>query len=86
MLKEYLFNVALALDRFIMTLFGGHHLDTISGQLGKREVDGCKCSCLLCKILSFVFRDENHCVKAYRAERLLKHKHGLREPDDKVSP
>lgn len=76
MIKTYLFNVALALDRLIITIFGGHHLDTISGRLGKREIEGCEICGIICKFLSFIFQDENHCIKSYRAERLLKYKSG----------
>lgn len=77
---SYLFRVVLSLDRFLNALLGGHHLETISGRLGKAELDGNKKACWFCKILSLVLIDHNHCVKQYRWERLMIHKvEGLHE-------
>lgn len=77
---SYMFRVLLALDRLMNALLGGHHLETISGRLGKLEVEGNKKACLFCKLLSALFIDANHCVKQYRWERLMIHKvEGLHE-------
>jgi len=76
----YVFMVLLSLDRLLNALLGGHHLETISGRLGKLEVEGNKKVCIFCKLLSLVLFDKHHCVKQYRWERLMIHKvEGLRE-------
>lgn len=80
LLYAYLFRVLLSLDRLLNAIFGGHHLETISGRLGKLELEGNKKACAFCKLLSGLFLDPGHCVKQHRWERLMIHKvEGLKE-------
>ncbi len=78
--RSYLFCVMLSLDRFLNAILGGHHLETISGRLGKLEAEGSKQACYFCKLLSLVLLDFNHCVKQYRWERMMiRRVEGLKE-------
>lgn len=70
-LKNYAKNLAVAFDKLIVAFLGGHHLRTISGYLGEGEKLGCKYCYIICKFLSFIFRDKNHCIVAHRVENIL---------------
>lgn len=63
-MKKYLFNIALSLDQFINTLFGGDPDESISSRMGKHLAahDMCPFCNWLCGILNYFQKD--HCIKA----------------------
>jgi hypothetical protein len=62
--KKYLFNIAISLDQFVNTLFGGDPDETISSRMGKHlaKHDKCPFCNWLCGLLNLIQKD--HCIKA----------------------
>lgn len=67
-LRRYLFRIALATDIWCNAALGGE-LEPMSDSLARHEREGNKAACWLCKALSFVFREANHCQQS--AKRTL---------------
>jgi hypothetical protein len=67
-IKKYLWNVLVALDQFINTLFGGDPDETISSRMGKHLIkhDKCPFCIFLCKALNLFEKD--HCIKRIEAD------------------
>lgn len=61
-MKEYFFNLLVALDQFINAIFGGLADETLSSRAGKARNNGKKWGCYLCKVLDAL--DRNHCTKS----------------------
>lgn len=59
-----LHRIGLSISQFFNALFGGDEDETISSRLGKLERAGNPCARLVCRIISFVLRDANHCQEA----------------------
>lgn len=52
-----LLNLLFSTDKF------GDVDEYTSSVLGKLELEGNKRACYLCKLISFILRDEDHCIK-----------------------
>lgn len=57
--KLYFRNIAIAIDQFINTLFGGDPDETISSRAGKSSK---RWGYILCRCLHWI--DRNHCIKS----------------------
>lgn len=58
-------RVAIGFDQVGNAMVGGSEDETVSSRLGRKiEQDDCKPCRVLCKILSFVFRDKFHCTNS----------------------
>ncbi len=66
--RRYLFRNLLALDILGNTALGGD-LEPISDSLARHEREGNKAACWVCKVISVVFREDDHCQNS--AERTL---------------
>jgi len=69
-IKLYFFGIAYSLDQLLNTVLGGNPDQTVSGRLGLLELEGSKFAKYFCKGLSFVFREENHCINSIEADRM----------------
>ena len=71
---HWLRSVFISLDQFVNALLGsiprlrgfgfGDPDETISSRLGKLERDGNPYAAFACKIISFILRDDCHCIEA----------------------
>lgn len=63
-LKQYIWNVLIAIDQLFNALFGGDPDETISSRVGKRVKSGDPdlVSEVLCEVLDAI--DENHCEES----------------------
>lgn len=67
-LKQYLFNLWVAVDQLVNTILGGDPDMTVSGRAGRAVAEGRCVACKgLCWLLNFVQKD--HCERANRAEK-----------------
>jgi hypothetical protein len=62
-MKQYIWNLLIAIDQFFNVVFGGYPDETISSRMGKHVArkDDCPLCNFLCKLLNLI--DENHCIK-----------------------
>lgn len=60
----YFRRCLVAFDQMVNTVFGGHEDETISSRLGRHVVEGEGWARAVCAVVSWVLRDENHCVKS----------------------
>ena len=63
-IRLYLFNVAVAFDRLLNALLNGNPDHTVSARLGFHQIRGSRVAHWLCGILSFIFREDAHCIKS----------------------
>ena len=67
-LRRYVFRNLLALDILGNTICGGD-LEPISDSLARHEREGNKTACRLCKIISRLFREDDHCQRSSERTR-----------------
>ena len=60
-ISQYIWNLLVAVDQFINTLFGGYPDETISSRAAKQHRKGKRWACILCRLLDVV--DKDHCEK-----------------------
>lgn len=66
-MKRYFFNLLVAFDQFINTLFGGDPDMTLSGRMGRAVAGGrCKACRVVCWFLDRI--DKDHCARANKNE------------------
>jgi hypothetical protein len=75
-LRRYLWNILIwatqSLNVFLWPLFNlffwtnkfGYPDESTSSALGKLEREGSKRACYVCKVISVILRDKNHCIKS----------------------
>lgn len=62
-MKRYFWNMLIAIDQLLNTLFGGDPDETISSRAGKYAANNRGWfPCVLCKLLDII--DPNHCMKS----------------------
>jgi hypothetical protein len=67
--KNYLFNLLIALDQGVNTLLAGYPDETISLRAAReRDINNKKWACVLCKVLDLF--QEDHCTKTVVSKRL----------------
>lgn len=69
-LGRYVWNILIALDQFINTIFGGDPDETISSRIGKitsTRPESCRFCVFLCKVLHKI--DPDHCNKVIEKDR-----------------
>lgn len=68
-MKQYIWNILIALDQLGNALTGGFPDETISSRMGKRlaKHDKCPVCNFLCKLLNYI--QEDHCVKSIEITR-----------------
>ena len=57
-------SILIAFDQFWNAVFKGNPDETVSSRLGKLERANVWWAVLLCKVISFILRDPNHCIGA----------------------
>lgn len=63
--SKVLLDVAIALDQTANACFGGSPYETISSRLGRKIKDRqCKPCKILCKVLSWFFNEDYHCISS----------------------
>lgn len=66
-MRAYFWNLLIAIDQLINTLFGGDPDETISSRAGKYAADRRGWfPCVLCKLLDKI--DPNHCAKSIETD------------------
>lgn len=65
-MKEYLGNVGSALSQLLNAVLWGDPKEPFSARLGREELRGNRGAKVLCKVISFVLRDPNHCIVVAR--------------------
>ena len=68
-MKEYLTQIGIALSQLLHTLFGGDAKMTTSAKLGRHVKRGSVPAKILCKVISFVLMDPDHCVQSYESDK-----------------
>jgi hypothetical protein len=68
-MKQYIWNILIALDQLGNTLTGGFPDETMSSRMGKHlaKHDKCPVCNFLCKLLNYIQKD--HCVKSIETTR-----------------
>lgn len=61
-MRRYFWNLLIALDQGVNTLFGGDPDETISSRAGKAMREGKRWGCMLCRFLDLFQR--GHCDKS----------------------
>ncbi len=61
-LGAYAYNWARLLDQAANTLIGGDPRQTVSARLGRAEQNGKMWAARICKVISFAFREKDHCL------------------------
>lgn len=67
-LTLYIYNILIASDQLLNTMFGGNPDDTLSSRLGKDRDRGHIVGCVLCKFLDIFEND--HCTKSIERNRV----------------
>lgn len=62
-LRQYGYNLLYGIDVGFNILTGGGRRQTFSARLGRAELAGKPWARGFCRVLSWVFREENHCVR-----------------------
>ena len=63
--SETCLRVAIGFDQVGNAMMGGCEDETVSSRLGRKiEDNNCKPCKILCKILSFFFREKFHCINS----------------------
>lgn len=57
-------NIMYALDVLLNVLTLGDAREPVSSVLGKKELEGCIACTYLCKFLSFIMKDPDHCLRS----------------------
>lgn len=70
-MKSYVLRILISLDRFLNTVLGGHHNQTISGRLGFHESEGSKLASIACSVLSVLLLERNHCKICFENEKRM---------------
>ena len=63
-LKNYVFNVLLALDELASALTGGIPGETLSGRAGTAQKEGKLRGRIFAPIIDFIMRNPDHCAQA----------------------
>jgi len=58
-MKQYLWNILIALDQFANAILGGDPDETISSRADKAQQEGKRWGCILCKLLDLI--QKGHC-------------------------
>jgi len=68
---NYIFNVLIALDRFLNSVIGGHYDETLSASAWYGEQQGKILPRFFRPIIDFLFLpfERDHCRSAYESER-----------------
>lgn len=72
-MKRYLFQIAVALDQLLNTLFGGYADETLSARAYRRSADSYRWTLVRNVIDAVLFFDPNHCEVAYDSEKARRH-------------
>lgn len=69
-MKQYLFNLLVAIDQLLNTLRGGSPDETLSSAAYRTEVKGRILGCVFRPVIDFIFRpwEKHHCHGAYLSE------------------
>ncbi len=67
-MKEYFLNLAIALDQFVNTLFGGHPDETFSASCYRKRNDFLGWWLVYHFVNLLFFWQENHCKESYESE------------------
>lgn len=76
-MRQYLLNMAMAVDQFASTLLGGHPDDTVSQRLGRAKLSGggviVRFFAELVDALAFILvQEKNHCVNSLRGKTMAR--------------
>lgn len=61
-MKQYVWNIMIAIDQFWNTVLKGDPDETISSRAGKAAQQNQKWACVLCKFLDLF--EKGHCIKS----------------------
>lgn len=69
--REELIQTAIGFDQTGNAMFGGNPDHTVSGRLGRKiREQNCKSCEIFCKILSWFFNEDYHCINSIEADEL----------------
>lgn len=68
-MKVYFKNIGTSLSQVLHAILGGNPKVTLSARLGSKVLAGKKWAIFACKIISAVFFDKNHCVRAFKKDQ-----------------
>lgn len=64
-MKRYFWNILISLDQLANTLLFGNPDETMSSRMGKKIEKGECLGCFyLCRLLSWLFRQDKHCIQS----------------------
>lgn len=73
MLQHYIKQNLLAIDQLVNTLIGGYADETLSSRAYRASRRAGHWRWRVCaRVINFLFRDPEHCFKAYKSERIGK--------------
>ncbi len=72
-MKRYFFQIGVALDQLLNTLFGGYADETLSARAYRRSEDSYRWTLVRNFIDAVLFFDYEHCENAYDSEKARRH-------------